>query len=535
MLSATLRGGILIMTAPSLPMGLPRRFLHRLLHTEFIWWASLCVAAYLASRIYAVTHIPIFIDEAIHVDWARATAESYPAPDPGYEGKWFSIKLFALAVTQPFRLNDLIAARLAVVVVSLTTLLAFYLLGRELFSPRVGMFSCLFFLVLPFTVIYTSLAMTDGLQLAFGAWAILLAVRLARAPHWSYVVALPVLLAGAILAKFSAMLLLAVPVAAILLLTPPKQWLRGVARVVPTFLAALGLLAWYYSSGLLQIVRMKTIHNFNGFTDQVWTNSTLACGWLWGLLTPSVCVLAVIAGGWLLVRERSRVGLFVLTLLGITVLPYVFISKVWYPRYLLLAVIPVVLAISQLLVAVASLVEQRWRPRRTLVRAVFIFIALSAFCWPMLRSAAVLFALPRAELPADERFQLVTGWPSGYGVQELATFLEKQSATTPGGITVARTNWADHPLQGLNIYLTPSPSLTLYTISDSELSSVEDIARISTERRTLLVISTDHGVPDRLREAARLLKCSKEIWSYTRPGGLTGFVVRELSCGDLLN
>ncbi|HEV2826946.1 MAG TPA: glycosyltransferase family 39 protein, partial [Pyrinomonadaceae bacterium] len=332
-------------------MGLLNRFRHRPLHTELILLAALCVAAYLISRTYAVTHIPIFIDEALHVDWARATAESYPPPDPGYEGKWFSIKLFALAAALPFPFNDLIAARLAVVAFSLTTMLACYLLGRDLFSPRVGVFSCLFFVVLPFTVIYSSLAMTDGLQLAFSSWAILLAVRLARAPRWSHVVALPLLLAAAILAKFSALLLLAVPVAAILLLTPRTQWLRAGLRVVPTFLTALGLLAWFYSSGLLQIVRTKTIDNFTGFTDQVWTNLTLAGSWLWGLLTPSITVLAVIAICWLLLRERSRAGLFVVTLLGLTVLPYVVISKTWYPRYLLTAVIPVVLAISQLLVA----------------------------------------------------------------------------------------------------------------------------------------------------------------------------------------
>ena len=65
-------------------MGLLNRFRHRPLHTELILLAALCVAAYLISRTYAVTHIPIFIDEALHVDRARATAESYPPADAGY-------------------------------------------------------------------------------------------------------------------------------------------------------------------------------------------------------------------------------------------------------------------------------------------------------------------------------------------------------------------------------------------------------------------------------------------------------------------
>ncbi|MDQ3665513.1 MAG: hypothetical protein M3410_02745 [Acidobacteriota bacterium] len=191
------------------------------------------------------------------------------------------------------------------------------------------------------------------------------------------------------------------------------------------------------------------------------------------------------------------------------------------------------LAISQFLVGAAALVQQRWRGRRALVTAMLPLITIGILSWPILRSAAVLFALPEADLPALERYQLVTGWPAGYGVRELATFLQEQSAATPGGITVARTNWADHPLQSLNIYLTPSPSLSLRTIRDEHAPSVTEMVRLSTRRRTLLVLSTEHGVPERLREAAApLLRCSKEIWSYTRPGGMTGFVVRELSRGE---
>jgi hypothetical protein len=42
--------------------------------TRSILLGALFVTVYLASRLYAVTHIPIFIDEAIHVDWARSGA-----------------------------------------------------------------------------------------------------------------------------------------------------------------------------------------------------------------------------------------------------------------------------------------------------------------------------------------------------------------------------------------------------------------------------------------------------------------------------
>src|SRR5438034_1595518 len=89
-------------------------------------WPALFAVVYIVSRTYAMTHIPVFIDEAIHVDWSRATLDSVPAP-AGFDGKWLTIKLFALATAFRWPFDDLIAARLVVVIISLTTALACYL------------------------------------------------------------------------------------------------------------------------------------------------------------------------------------------------------------------------------------------------------------------------------------------------------------------------------------------------------------------------------------------------------------------------
>jgi hypothetical protein len=356
------------------------------------------------------------------------------------------------------------------------------------------------------------------------------------------VVTLPLALAAAILAKFSGLLLIGLPVAAVLLLTPRTQWVGGTLRAIPALLTPLGLFALFYRRGMLEIIQQKANTDPTALGDQVWANLALAASWLWGLLTPSVAVAAVVAVGWLLLRERSRAGLFVVTLLGLAILPYVVISTWWQPRYILAAVIPVALAVGRLLDGAVALVHQHWRGRRTLVAAVLALFIIGVFSWPILRSSTVLLALPDADLPWREHSLFVTGWTSGYGVRELAAFLQGQSAATPGGITVARIFSTDHPLQSLNIYLTPSPSLSLYTIGDKNADSVRELARLSAKRRTLLVLSTERGVPlyhgparrreDNLRAAvAPLLGCSKTIWSYTRPGGMTGFVVQELSCG----
>lgn len=498
-----------------------------------VLWGALLIAVYLASRLYAMTHIPIFIDEAVHVDWARGTPESALPPDPGFEGKWLTIKLFALVTALPLPINDLIAARLITIALGLTAALAYYLFARDLFSPHAGVMSVGLYVVLPFTVIYTSLAMTDGIQVAFSAWAIFLAVRLARSSHWIYTVMLPLVLGAAILAKLSALMLIALPVMAILLLTPRMQWVDAGLRAVPALLTPLGLAALFYHYGALRIVQEKMITDPVALCNQVLANLAMAGSWLWGLLTPSIAMLAVVSVAWLLVRERRRNGLFVVALLGITILPYVVIAQTWYPRYLLAAVIPVVLAVSGFLARAAAAVQQRWRGPHLLVATILPLGMLVVLGWPILRSGTVLLALPQADIPAAEHVQFVTGWTAGYGVRELAAFLQVQGTTTPGGVNVARLDQWEHPLLSLNIYLTPSSVLSLYTINHNDPESALLIARLSAIRRTLLVLSTEHGVPRRMTEAvAPLLTCSTVIWSYTRPHGATGLVVYELTCGQ---
>lgn len=502
--------------------------------TESFLWAALLAGAYLVSRLYALTHIPIFIDEAIHVDWGRATAESYPPSNPVYDGKWLSVKLFGLASSVGAPFDDLVAARLSVAALCLTAALACYLTGRELFSKRAGALAAAVYVALPFTVLYNSLALTDGVQMAFAAWAVFLSIRLARARRWFYVLTLPLALVAAVLAKFSGVVLLGLPLAAVLMLTPRARWAGGALRAAPALLAPLGLFALFYSLGMLQTLQANATVARASLREQVLVNLVAAGGWMWGLLTPSVAVLALAAVVWLLAFERSRAGLFVLAVLGITVLPYVVLSHVWFPRYLLAAVIPVSLAVGRLLDGAASLAERHWCGRRSLAAVALPLLAAGALGWPILRSGSVLFALPEADIPAAERFQFVEGWPSGYGVRELAAFLREQGEATPGGVLVARTNWADHPLQSLNIYLSGASSLSLYTVADESESSVKYLTWLNTKRRTLLVLITERNVPQRIRAAAApLLGCGRPVWSHTRPGGMTGFVVLELNCGDM--
>src|SRR4030095_10695392 len=195
--------------------------------------------------------------------------------------------------------------------------------------------------------------------------------------------------------------------------------------------------------------------------------------------------------------DRNREAWFIAGLLCLNVVPYLLFAEIWYPRYLLLAVIPIVLAIGGAMSRVAALLDLRKRSQRWPVGMILATLTLGILIWPVVRSGFVLFDLPDATLPRIEQYQLVNGWPSGYGTAELVAFLREQAQATQGGVTVARTFFPDHPLHTLNIYL-PSESLSLFTLGDNP-SDVRALALLSSQRRVLLVLATDNGAPERSR------------------------------------
>jgi|GEM_PF-3640279 len=493
------------------------------------FWGGL-VVSYLFTRLFAIFGIPVFIDEAIHIDWAHPSIHTFLPVDPSYDGKWLSIRLFALVTRLPIA-DHVVAARLSVSILGLTAAVAIYLIGRDLFSRVAGAASAILYVVLPFTLIYNSLALADSVQLAFGTWAVFAAVRVTRSARWMFAaIALPFLLVATILSKFSAIGFAILPALSLLLLMRPAEWRRGLLRIAPAVIVALGLVAWLGKHGMLEVFKTKASSSWREMTALAWQNLFVAGAWLWGLLTPSIAILAIVSLGWLLV-QNNRGPRFITGLLCLTVLPVLLAARVWYPRYLLLSVVPIVLAIGGAAGSVVAQISNR--SHRPIAGTILAAVLGVVVVWPIARSGFVLFDLPDANLPELEQWQLVSGWPSGYGMAELVSYLREQAQATPGGITVARTIFNDHPLHTLNVYLAGTQSLSLFTLGDDNPNHVAELARLSTERRVLFVLLTDNGAPEHIRDPALpLLKCGTQIWSYTRPKGTSGLIVYELRCDE---
>ena len=135
------------------------------------------VGGYLSSRMLFLERLPVFVDEAVHIQWAKSAMGSETELIVQV-GKWLPIQWMTLFVHLP--LPPLASARLASVSMGLATLAACVMIGRELFSLRVGILAAAVYAMVPFALLYDRLALADVYVSAFAAWATFVAIAMRR-------------------------------------------------------------------------------------------------------------------------------------------------------------------------------------------------------------------------------------------------------------------------------------------------------------------------------------------------------------------
>src|SRR5690606_34320328 len=121
-------------------------------------------------------------------------------------------------------------------------------------------------------------------------------------------------------------------------------------------------------------------------------------------------------------------------------------------------------------------------------------------------------------LPEGDRYQYIEGWPSGYGLHELITEIDRLRAED--AITVYREGRWNVTAEGLEI-LYPASAQVRYCFIE---------AFPCAEGRGYLVVNRDEGwgLSERTRAA---LEEGIRIWSVSRPGGYTAIELWQLDAG----
>jgi hypothetical protein len=404
----------------------PRRF-----SPTFLWVAGL-FAAYLATRLLALTALPIFFDETGHIRWAIWISQGQKIEKPWQYGKGLSV--FANALLFPWaREHYLWASRALTVLFGAGTLAGTVLLGRALGGASVGWLAGLFYVACPYALLYDRLALTDPALGTFAVFVALFSLRLAERWRWRDGAYLGIALALAVLAKALGILLFFEPAAAAILVSPRR--LRRPGPLVAAYLVG-GALTAYPLLRYFQVtatVRVAVSKSDAGLLDRLAANVPLCASWLFRYWTVGLIALALFALAHAVAR-RSRPGAFVAVLILVPMLALAAVGDIWFPRYLVFLTGPFVALAAWGADTMRTALARRWPGPRARTAAL---AGLAVTLLPAARLDLEILTDPaRAKLVDLDRFQYVTGWPSGYGVRDTIAFVHEERARRPEGIIV---------------------------------------------------------------------------------------------------
>ena len=443
---------------------------------------------YLASRLFALTALPMFLDERIYLRWAYWITQGRRLQVPFVAGKGLSV--WVLAAVTPHTANPLLAGRLLTVAVGILTLVAVHRLAARLTGDvRVADLAAVFYIACPFTLFHDRMVLADPYLSAFTAWTLLLSLRLGDTPRLRDGVALGAAMALGIAAKVTGLPLLAVPLLVLGVMGATRRtWLKPLALAYVVALALSAYPVWRFFSRPSGELSKLAGGDDSPVAATVSANLGLATSWLWNYWTTGLVLLAA-AGVVVALRTNAlrRSGvLLILVALGPIAL-FASVSRVWFPRYVLFTTVPLVILAALGFRAGLDALARR-TPVSPWTSAVRTTILLAIVLAPALRFDGALWTDPsRAPLPDVDRFQYVTGWPSGYGSRDSLEFLRARRAERPEGLTL----------------LTPGPSITASAVRllwaadpAMEVRAVDPSAAIPADpaRPVYVLVSVAEGV-----------------------------------------
>lgn len=502
-------------------------------------WIALIGAAWLALRLPVAFGMPLFMDEALY--GAQAWTGLHDA------GALFIGSPVARPPLQPWLamgplvagLSPEAAVRIVSLASGLVTLGAVTALAARLGGRTSALFAAALCALLPFFVVNDVVGVADPVVTAAATCALLASVRLADDPRLRAGLLLGAALAAGVFAKLTGLLAVALAPAGLLLFDWPgadrsarlRRWTIGfaialgmvAAVMVVMKLGADGSSLFKSESGLQEF---RTPGDVLGDPVGSWRANDELLGTLASYVTWPVLLLAAlgVAGA----RGPQRRLALLLALWAIVALAAGILGgRAPYPRYLMPAVPSIAVLAGHGAAMLARAVRARADARYAVALAGALLVALAI---PAVRLDADVVTGPGdAGYPGQDRFQYVTGFPSGLGYDGLADALRQRSAGE-GETVVAYDNLA--PLQlGMEL---GNPQIEHRAHG---ISWREPFAVASGARRWTFVRANDPRA-DRAQFLLRLVGARiinrlplgryRLVAAYTRPEGLSTVQLLEL-------
>lgn len=388
------------------------------------------VLFYLLTRLYHLSSLPIFTDEAIYTRWAQIAKQ---------DANWRFISLtdgkqplfiWISMVIMKFVNDPLLAGRFVSVMAGFGTCVGIFFLSEKIFrSKKVGLLASFLYLVYPFALVYDRIGLYDSLVACLSVWALYLEVVLVRRRRLDIALILGMVLGLGVLTKSSAFFsIYLLPLSLLIFEVKEKKRFSELLKWV-TLAGISTVLAYaYYSvlrlSPFFHIIDEKNTIFVYPFSE--WISHPLRfftgnfqgmMNWVFIYMTFPIVFLVILSfifGRKEYLREK-------LLLFGWFVLPFIALAlfgKVLYPRFIFFMTIPLLPLASYSIRAIVRMLKL------TVLKIIVLALIISVAVWS---DFIILKDFAKAPIPRIDLEQYINGWPAGGGVKESVEFFRKEA------------------------------------------------------------------------------------------------------------
>lgn len=462
-------------------------------HKNIFFIIFLLAVAYFLIRIPDLIKQPIFADEAIYIRWAQVMrAEPTLRFLPLSDGKtpffmWMMIPFFKLFE------DPLYAGRFLSILSGFGTFVGVLFLGWKFFNPRVGVLSAALVAFTPYMLFFDRLALVDSMLAASVVWSLSLALLVTVYRRIDLAMILGYILGVGLLIKppgvFSILL---VPLTILNI-----NWKDKNRQAVLFKLCGLFLISLIIAISIYNILRLGPgfsnlsarnddyVHPFSRLLeypfDPLKPHGISFFRILNSLMGIPLIIFGFFSIGLVLVK-KNKPALIVLLWAIIPLIIQLSLLKVFTGRYVLFS-------IPLFLVLIAWGIDIVWSGFRKQVQWLGYLLIAVLLTWPLYFIYTVHFA-PLGKLPLErnERSGYLEDWTAGYGLKEIASYLDQRSKE---GTVVVGTDGS---------FGTLSDGLQIYTDKNLKIIVIGGKATISAQLRGAAIKNETYFVSNGLLE-----------------------------------
>jgi hypothetical protein len=407
-------------------------------------------------RLFHLTIIPVFADEAIYIRWSQImnsepTLRFLPLSD-GKQPLFMWILMFYVK-----RLADpLFAGRLLSGISGIGSMIGLFFLTYYIFKSKLAAITAsVLWAISPLSLFFDRMALVDSMLTCFGIWTLFLSLIMANTLRLDMAMILGFVLGLAGLTKSPALFFAALIPVAVILLKRPKDLFKYAGLVGVAYLIGFGMYNIQRLGPNFALLASRTgdyvfplSRIFVYPTDPIRYNLPTTASWLFAMGPIGLVILAAI-GAFLNFKKYSK---YILILGAWFLAPLLFeaeFTKSFTLRYLLFLVPPLYVFAAG---AFNSFVG-KWKYITTLAFIVFM-VQAGVFDFYLLTNPE------KANFPQRERSGYFQEWTSGIGIKQSADYIRNKHNENPAKKIVVGTEGYFGTLpDGFTMYIQDLPNI----------------------------------------------------------------------------